>query len=194
MFDALRRDASQYASTGGWWRNLGFWVGAIYRLGAWGYRLPGPLLRFPVLAAYWLIKQPFRLVLHVEIPARARIGPGLLLPHPYNVILGPGVEIGRDCVIFHEVTLGFGAVRGVPKLGDNVVLFAGARVLGGVTVGERAEVGANCVVFTDVPAATVVVPAQGRVIPQSLVRRSARPAAGAAEAQPAKPPEASGAG
>jgi len=187
MLDAVRRDAAQYALTGGWLRNLGFWVGAIYRLGAWARQLPSPFLRYPLLVLYWVVKQPFRLCLHVEIPARARIGPGLHLPHPYNIILGPEVELGRDCVLFHEVTMGHGAIPGLPRLGDNVVCFAGSRVLGGVTIGDRAEIGANCVVFTNVPAASVVVPAIGRVIPQSLVRRAARPAGGTAEGQPGKP-------
>ena len=124
--------------------------------------------------AAWLLKQPFRLVLHLELPNRARIGPGLLLEHPFNVFIGDGVQIGRDCTIFHEVTLGEGPTPGLPTLGDGVVVFAGAKVFGGIAVGDRSEIGANCVVTRDVPPRSVVVAASPRALPQSLMRSPER--------------------
>lgn len=187
MFEALRRDAASYAASGGWWKNLGFWVGATYRFGAWARQRSSPLLRFPLLVLAWVIKQPVRLLLHVEMPNRTRIGPGLHMPHPYGVILGPGVEIGQDCVLFHDVTLGYGPSPGLPRLGDNVVCFAGSRLLGGVTVGDKTEIGANCVVLRSVPAASVVAPAIAKVIPQSLFRRPAPAEAAQSETASAAP-------
>ena len=175
MFETIRRDAARYREYGGWWQHLGFWTVATYRLGTWARGLPVPGVRHLLLVAAWLVKQPFRLLLHVELPSRTRIGPGFALIHPYNVLVGPGVEIGEDCTVYHEVTLGSGPVPGEPRLERNVVLFAGARVFGGVVVGASSEVGANCVVTKDVPAMSLVMTALPRTIPQSLVRKTPRP-------------------
>jgi len=131
-----------------------------------------------LVAITWLAKQPFRLTLHVELPSRARIGAGFALFHPYNVLIGSDVVIGEECTIYHEVTLGSGAARGQPTLGNHVVVFAGARVFGGITLGDRCEIGANCVVTRDVPPYSVVVAALPRTIPQSMLPRGAPPAGG----------------
>jgi len=178
VFEALRRDASRYRGYGGWWLHLGFWAVAVYRLGAWARAWDVPGLSYLVLAVAWMLRQPFRLLLHLELPSRARIGPGFALIHPYNVLIGPSVQIGADCTLYHEVTLGNGPIPGEPRLGDRVVMFAGARAFGGITIGEATEVGANCVVFKDVPPRSLVVSVLPRVLPQSLVPRpSERPRA-----------------
>ena len=188
MFDNLRRDAGRYRQYGGWFVNLGFWVVAIYRLGTLGHRLPRPL-GIPLRILYYLIKVPIRVFLHVELPAAARIGPGLFVLHPFNIFVGAGTVIGRDCSLFHEVTIGFGPTPGEPTLEEGVVLFAGARVLGGITVGDRTEIGANCVVTRSVKPDMLVMLPPAPVVPQSLVRRAA-PAAAAHDpaSGPAEPP------
>jgi serine O-acetyltransferase len=173
----LARDAAGYAPFGGWYRSLGFWVVATHRLGAWARTLPQPL-RLPILVVYGLLRMPWRFFLHVELPASARLGPGLLLVHPYNVLMGADVQLGEDCAIYHEVTLGAGPKPGMPQIGNRVALFAGARVLGGVCVGDGAEIGANCVVMTDVPAGSIVAPTPCRAIPKTLVRVAKESAAG----------------
>jgi serine acetyltransferase len=175
MFENLRRDSARYAELGGWLGNLGFWVGASCRFGAWTLRIPYAVLRWPMKVAAALIRVPIRLFLNTDIPVETRIGPGLLLPHPFNIVMGGGAEIGADCTIFHEVTLGRGTLPGEPRIGDHVVLFVGTRVLGGVVVGERAEVGANCVITRSVPPYSLVV-TTSRVMPQTLMRTSARAA------------------
>jgi serine O-acetyltransferase len=171
LFENLRRDARRYLGYGGWWRHLGFWAGTTYRLSAWASACPVPVVRRLLMGLAWMYRGPFRLVLHLELPYRARIGPGLLLEHPYNVLVGAGVEIGADCSIFHEVTLGEGPTPGLPRLGDGVVVFPGAKVFGGVTIGERSEIGANCVITRDVPAHSIVMTPPPRPLPQSLLRR-----------------------
>jgi serine O-acetyltransferase len=171
MFEILRRDQARYSELGGWWRNLGFWVGATYRLGSWAHGLRNPLLRIPVLVAYRLLRIPWRLFLNVEIPAGVRIGPGLCLIHPANILVGSPVQIGEDCLIFHEVTLGTGPVPGCPKIGNRVDLYVGSRILGGVTIGDGTMVGANCVVTRHVPPDSVVVQST-RVVPRAMFARS----------------------
>jgi serine O-acetyltransferase len=168
MFEMVRRDSARYEPLGGWHANLGFWVGLTYRFGAWAYELSSPLMRIPMVTAYRFAKLPWRIFLNVSIPPRARIGAGLCLIHPHNVVIGADVAIGEDCLIFHEVTLATGPTPGMPKIGNNVDLYVGARVLGGISIGDDCMVGANCVVTRDVPARSVVVPAPGKVLPRSM--------------------------
>jgi serine O-acetyltransferase len=168
MLEALRRDSERYAALGGWYRNLGFWVGATYRLGDWARGFPRPL-GFPLRILHWALRLPWTTLLHVRLDAD-RIGPGLCLIHPHCIMVARGTVIGRDCLVFHEVTLGtnVGSVGG-PVIGDGVDLYAGARVLGPVSVGNRSMVGANCVVTQDVPPGTVVAPAPARAAPRVLL-------------------------
>jgi serine O-acetyltransferase len=172
MLANLRRDSERYASLRGWLRHPGFWIVAVYRLGAWAHSLRNPLLRLAMWLVYRMAKLPFGLF-SVELWAGshgARVGPGLCLIHPANVVIGRGVEIGEDCLIFHDVTIGTGPIPGVPKIGNQVDIYVGARVLGGIVVGDRCMIGANCVVVSDVPAGSVVVAPPSRVIPRSLSR------------------------
>jgi len=165
----LRRDAARYADLEGWWRETGFWVGATYRLGSWARTLP-LLLRIPVLILYRIVKLPWTLFLNVSIPAIAQIGPGLCLIHPRNVYIPGESEIGENFLIFHEVTLGTGPVPpGSPRIGNSVDVYVGAKVLGGITIGDGAKIGANCVVNRNVAPGSVVVVAANRVVPQALV-------------------------
>jgi serine O-acetyltransferase len=171
MFENLRRDSARYADQGGWYTHPGFWIVATYRMGVWAHTLPSSFLRIPVWVLYRLLRFPWRLLFNVDLwagPRGARIGAGLCLIHPANIVIGAGVEIGEDCLIFHDVTLGTGHVPGVPKIGRNVDIYVGARVLGGVVVGDGSMVGANCVVTRDVPPGSVVLAAPCRVIPRSL--------------------------
>lgn len=91
-----------------------------------------------------------------DIPLNARIGGGLLIPHPNGIVIHPGVEIGPNCLIFQQVTLGSGK-GGVPVIGGHVDIGAGAKILGAVRVGDHARIGANAVVLRDVPAGATAV-------------------------------------
>jgi serine O-acetyltransferase len=91
----------------------------------------------------------------VEISPFAEIGEGLCVMHSTGIVIGPSVRIGRGLRIYQNVTLGDGSTPGQPVIGDDVTIGAGACVLGGVHVGDRAVVGANAVVTRDVPADSV---------------------------------------
>lgn len=92
-----------------------------------------------------------------DIPLNTRrIAGGLLLPHPNGVVLHPDVEVGPNCILFQQVTLGTGPKPGLPRLGGHVDVGPGAKILGGVVVGDHAVIGANAVVLRDVPAGAVV--------------------------------------
>jgi serine O-acetyltransferase len=102
-----------------------------------------------------------RQVFGVECAPQTQIGPGLYFPHVGGIVIG-AERIGARCTIYHQVTLGAQSIDmpftpGLrPIVGDDVVLGAGAKVLGGVTVGDHAAVGANAVVVHDVSPRTVV--------------------------------------
>jgi len=98
-----------------------------------------------------------------DIPITTRIGGGLLLPHPNGIVIHPDCEIGPNCMLFQQVTLGV-ARNGVPRLGGHVDVGAGAKILGPVYIGDHAEVGANAVVLHDVPAHAKVAGIPARVL------------------------------
>jgi len=94
------------------------------------------------------------------------LGEGLSLPHPIGIVIGEGAVIGKDVTIYQNVTLGRSNnnVSAYPSIGDNATLYSGATILGDVTVGEWAVVGANSTVLLDVPARATVVGSPARVI------------------------------
>lgn len=169
MFENLRRDSTRYAEAGGWLGSVGFWIMVVHRFGTWADALPR-VLRLPMWIIYRIAHLPYFLFnVHLWAGARGtRIGPGFALIHPNNVYFGPGVEIGEGCLIHHEVTLGMGHDYGIPKIGNNVIIFPGARVLGGLTVGNDAMIGANCVVQRDVPDGMVVMSSPNRMLPREM--------------------------
>ncbi len=103
------------------------------------------------------------------ISRKCSIKIGLQLPHPVGIVIGEGVKIGTNAVIYQHTTLG-GARRGdwqanrYPSLGDNIVLFAGVVIVGAVNVGDNCIVGANSVVIKDIPSNSTAVGAPSRII------------------------------
>lgn len=99
-----------------------------------------------------------------EIHPAARIGPGFCLVHSTGVVIGDRVQIGAHFICFHGVTVGdSGKGDGQPVLGEWVKASAGAKILGGITVGDHAVIGANAVVLADVPSYGVAVGIPARI-------------------------------
>ena len=94
-----------------------------------------------------------------------KIGPGLFIQHGFSTIIA-AAEIGENCWINQQVTLGYSNDTDRPSLGNNVTISAGAKVIGRVTIGENSKVGANAVVVKNVPANVTVVG-----VPAYIVRK-----------------------
>ena len=107
-----------------------------------------------------LVAAVARSITGVEIHPAAAIGQGLLIDHGMGVVIGETAEIGDDVTIYQGVTLGgtgFATGKRHPTVQDNVTIGAGARLLGPITVGHAAKIGANTVVIHDVPPNSTVV-------------------------------------
>lgn len=105
----------------------------------------------------------------IYLPLRQVVPLSTDFPHPTSIVIGDGVSLGERVTIYQGVTLG-GARRGdwkagnYPVIGNDVVLFAGAVVIGKVTIGNRCTIGANAVVLTDVPDGHTAVGAPARIL------------------------------
>src|SRR6056297_1668127 len=114
-----------------------------------------------------LISQFARFMTGIEIHPGAEIGCGFFIDHGMGVVIGETTEIGDDVTLYQGVTLGgTGKERGKrhPTIGNNVVVGAGAKVLGSITIGNDAKVGAGSVVLKDVAENSTVVGIPGRVV------------------------------
>lgn len=140
----------------------GFQALALYRFGVWCAHQTGVFAWF-VNKIYTVAYLFVRSLYGVELPRSAVIGRRLWLPHPVGVIISGQAQIGDDCMIRQNVTIGrfgFGRMRSggsAPKLGNGVMVGPGAVIVGGVTVGDGARIGPNAVIMTDVPAGVSAV-------------------------------------
>ena len=129
--------------------------------------------RLPLKLAARLLSQIGRGITGVEIHPGATIGQGVFIDHGMGVVVGETAEIGHHCLLYQGVTLGgTGKEHGKrhPTLAENVVVGAGAKVLGAINIGANTRIGAGSVVVHDVDADCTVVGIPGRVIHQSGVR------------------------
>lgn len=114
-----------------------------------------------------LISQFSRAITQIEIHPGAKIGEGLFIDHGAGVVIGETAEIGNNVTIYQGVTLGgTGKEKGKrhPTIEDNVVISAGAKILGSFTVGKNSKIGAGSVVLKPVPPNSTVVGVPGKVV------------------------------
>ncbi len=101
-----------------------------------------------------------------DIPLNSRIRGGLRIPHPNGIVIHPESEIGPNCMIMQQVTIGAASGSCVPRLGGNVLVGCGAKLLGGIRIGDNARIGANAVVLQDVPAGATAVGVPAHILTQ----------------------------
>jgi serine O-acetyltransferase len=103
----------------------------------------------------------------IEIHPGAKIGKRFFIDHGMGVVVGETAEIGDNVTLYHGVTLGgttWQKIKRHPTIGNNVVIGAGAKVLGPVTIGDNTRIGANSVVVDDVPPNSIVAGIPGKVV------------------------------
>ena len=131
------------------------------------YRISHGLWQIGLYFLARLIMQVARVLTGIEIHPAAKIGPGFFIDHGMGTVIGQTAVIGRDVTLYHDVTLG-GVMPAIdsqkqrdakrhPTLGDNVIVGAGAQILGPITVNRCARIGGNSVVTKDVPEGATVV-------------------------------------
>ena len=124
------------------------------------------LIRFIYLHSYYRLCRFFS----ADIPLETKIGDGLVLPHGANgIFISRGAKIGKNCVIFHQVTIGSNTIEGSkhfgsPQIGDNAYIGCGAKIIGNVIIGNNVRIGANAVVTESIPDNATVVMNHPRII------------------------------
>lgn len=148
------------------------------------HRLSHALWRARLFWLARLLSHLGRTVTGIEIHPGATIGRRFFIDHGMGVVIGETSEVGDDCTLYHGVTLGgttWNKGKRHPTLEDGVVVGAGAKVLGPITLGSGARVGSNAVVVKDVPAGATVVGVPGRIVGEKTKAEEAVEGSGGAE-------------
>lgn len=125
------------------------------------------MVLLPVHALLRFLLHHYQFKYGISIPYDTEIGPGFYIGHFGGIVVNSKATIGRNCNISQGVSIGAaygGNHPGVPQIGDNVYIAPGAKIIGGITVGNHVAIGANCVVLSTIPDHAVVGGIPGQVI------------------------------
>ena len=135
----------------------------------YAYRIYHALHKAGLAGLSYLVYIVAKALTRCDIAREAEIGPGLRISHPFDIVIGPDVKIGREAIVFNGVTLGnrlgHDSWTGMPTVGDFVLIGTGAKILGPITIGDHARIGANAVVLTSVPPGATAVGNPARILP-----------------------------
>lgn len=137
----------------------------------WNLRQKARNCRFAPLRWYYIHKHERLMEKHnANIPYTTEIAGVPTFPHGLSgIYISAGAKLGKDCVIFHQVSIGSNTLpdskgQGFPTIGDGVYIGVGAKIVGGVRIGNNVRIGANCVVTQDIPDNATVVMERPRII------------------------------
>jgi serine O-acetyltransferase len=158
------------------WTRPGFQAIALHRFGNWRMKIAPKAVRAPFSLLYRTLYRGVRNFYGIELPYSAQIGRRVVIEHQHGIIVHGDAVIGDDCILRHGVTIGNRTLdrpRDAPHIGNGVNIGAGAKILGAVTVGAGAQIGANSVVVSDVPAHSTATGIPARVTrTERMLRRS----------------------
>src|ERR1700755_2666302 len=156
MFKNLRSDLRAYD---GDWAAQGFWVMIVYRFGRWRYGVKPAILRKLFSLIYKVMFKFIQIVTGIELPCEADVGRNFVIDHFGGIIISGYAKFGNDCRIRNGVVVGLRRIeeKVAPVIGNNVDIGAGAKLLGPITIGDTVIIGANAVVWSDVPANSIAV-------------------------------------
>ena len=135
----------------------------------WTHRISHALWQRGARTPARALSSAARAVTGVDIHPEAQIGRRVFIDHATGVVIGQTAQVGDDVVIFHGVTLGGVAMtpgKRHPTVGNHVMIGAGAKVLGPITIGTGVKIGANAVVVKDVPCGNVAIGVPARLLPK----------------------------
>ena len=162
MFANLKEDFKTYK---GDWSCQGFWVMIVYRFGCWRYTIKSALIRKPFSLLYKVLYKFIQVITGIELPCEVAVGKNFRIDHFGGIIISGFASFGDNCVIRDGVTVGLRRVDDpvAPQIGNNVDIGTGAKVLGGITIGDHVVIGANAVVLEDVPSNSIAVGVPARI-------------------------------
>ncbi|MBA3468079.1 MAG: serine acetyltransferase [Herpetosiphonaceae bacterium] len=151
-------------------RSPGVQAVVVLRFGQWLYT-QNTVVRLLLTMVYVVANFLIKTLWGIELGRRAQIGEGFYIGHFSGIFVAPESKIGKNCNISQGVTIGVsgqGERRGCPTIGDNVYLAPGAKVFGRITIGNNVKIGANAVIYRDIPDnATVVLDPGYKIISMS---------------------------
>jgi len=162
MFANLKEDLKTHK---GDWSCQGFWVMIVYRFGCWRYTIKSALIRKPFSLLYKILYKFIQVITGIELPCEVAVGKNFRIDHFGGIIISGFASFGDNCVIRDGVTVGLRRVDDpvAPQIGNNVDIGTGAKVLGGITIGDNVVIGANAVVLEDVPSNSIAVGVPARI-------------------------------
>lgn len=163
MFNNIRQDLKAHK---GDWTCQGFWAMVVLRFGKWRYTIANPFLRKPFSLIYKILYKIMQILTGIELPCEVKIGRNFRIDHFGGIIISGFAGFGDNCVVRNGVTVGLRRVEEpvAPKVGNNVDIGAGAKLLGDITIGDNVVIGANAVVLEDVPPNSIAVGIPARII------------------------------
>jgi serine O-acetyltransferase len=162
MFERIREDYAVHERS---LSNPALWAMGIFRFGQWANRLRPPLLRWLFGKIYGVLMIFGPIVTGVHIDRGVQLGRGFHIVHAGGIYFHPDVTVGERCGVMQNVTIGTNMREGVPVIGDDVFIGAGAVILGKITIGARARIAANSLVISDVPPGAVAMGVPAKIYP-----------------------------
>lgn len=156
------------------WTKPGFRAIAAHRFGDWRMRVQPRWLRAPLSILYRMLYRHVRNVYGIDLPYTVQLGRRVVIEHQGAIVIHGNSIIGDETILRQGVTLGNRYLErplDAPCLGKRVNVGAGAKILGAVRVGDDAQIGANAVVLSDVPAGATAVGIPARILPPHEMRR-----------------------
>jgi len=150
-------------------------VSLVYRYGHFVRRF-WPPFNWIFLIPYVILTMIMRILYNCSLPSKATIGPGIILLHTGAIYIHPATKIGSNCVIGAQVVIGQSKMDDtrVPRIGDNVFIGAGAKIIGPINVGDNTIIGANAVVLKDTPKYSTMVGAPAKAVKISKAQNNRR--------------------
>lgn len=174
MFENIRHDLAAHR---GDWGAQGFWALVVYRFGRWRYTVRPAPLRKALSVVYRVLYKLVQIVTGIELPCEVPIGRGFVVEHSGGIVVSGYARFGDNCRIRNGVVVGLARVEEpcAPRIGDDVDIGAGAKLLGKIRIGNHVRIGANAVVLCDVPDHSIAVGIPAVVKPLRIERADPEP-------------------